>query len=88
MCLLFLNFSAWPCPAVAQQNLHTFLLDTVLNFNLISQDVIFGDNWVQYGYMFYGHYDGTYSFEFNGVVFDFPLAYFLTVFSGCNSIGF
>ena len=50
--------------------------------------MIFGDNWVQYGYMFYGHYDGTYSFEFNGVVFDFPLAYFLTVFSGCNSIGF
>ena len=44
----------------------------------IIQDVIFGDNWVQYGYMFYGHYDGTYSFELGGVIFDFPLAYFLT----------
>ena len=43
--------------------------------------MIFGDNWVQYGYMFYGHYDGTYSFYLNGVVFDYPLAYFLTIFS-------
>ena len=29
--------------------------------------------------MFYGYYDGTYQFEFNDVIFDFPLAFFLVI---------
>ena len=31
--------------------------------------------------MFYGDYDGTYAFDLNGVTFDYPLSYFLTIFS-------
>jgi hypothetical protein len=29
--------------------------------------------------MFYGYYDGTYSFNFNGYSYDFPLAFFLVM---------
>ena len=30
--------------------------------------------------MFYGYFSGTYTFDFNGVLYNFPLAYFLVMF--------
>ena len=31
--------------------------------------------------MYYGYYSGTYSFDFNNVTYEFPLAYFLVMFA-------
>lgn len=38
-----------------------------------------GTEWMENSYLFYGHYQGTFSFEFNNFLFDFPLIYFLTL---------
>ena len=38
-----------------------------------------GTGWMEATPMFYGYYDGTYTFEFEGVSFDFPLAFFLVI---------
>ena len=44
--------------------------------------ILTASDWMEYSYLFYGYYKGTFEFEFNNnVKFDFPLAYFLVIFS-------
>lgn len=41
------------------------------------ESLLLGTNWMEDTLLFYGHYYGTFVFEFGGVDFDFPLAYLL-----------
>ena len=43
--------------------------------------ILTASDWMEYSYLFYGYYKGTFEFKFNKVTFDFPLAYFLVIFS-------
>ena len=43
--------------------------------------ILTASDWMENSYLFYGYYKGTYDFTFNSVTFDFPLAYFLVIFS-------
>ena len=42
--------------------------------------ILSGSGFILISPMFYGYYSGTYSFEFNDIVYKFPLAYFLVMF--------
>ena len=41
--------------------------------------ILTGSDWMEGTPMFYGHYNGTYVFEYKNIKFDFPLAYFLVM---------
>ena len=47
----------------------------------ISNFYIAGSGWIYFVPVFYGYYSGTYSFQFHNVVYEFPLAYFLVMFT-------
>uniref|UniRef100_A0A0K2UBL3 TMC domain-containing protein n=1 Tax=Lepeophtheirus salmonis TaxID=72036 RepID=A0A0K2UBL3_LEPSM len=47
--------------------------------SLFLQDIIQGSHWISFSPLFYGFYEGTYTFKIGSTYYNFPLAYFLVM---------